>query len=107
MNVIPAVEPSLATPSRERQRPGSPIARYVKAAMRHATYRCSASGQPYRGAITGLTGVSSQAATHDECRAELRAALETWLLVRLCQQQPVPLLDGIPLLAWVRIKQGF
>lgn len=108
MNAIQAMVPNHASPhSVERQRPASSIARYVQAAMRHATYQYSASGQPYHGAIAELTGVRSQAATQDGCRAELRAVLETWVLLRLCQQRPVPPIDGIALVAWIGIKQGF
>jgi hypothetical protein len=83
------------------------LTRYVEAAMRHATYEQSAADQPYRGGITGLPSLRAEAPTRDGCRAELRDVLETWLRVRLCQQQPIPPMDGIPLAAWVWIKQGF
>jgi hypothetical protein len=83
------------------------LTRYVEATMRHATYDQAAAGQPYQGQITGLPSLCAEATTRDACRTELRDVLETWLRVRLCQQLPIPPMDGIPLAAWVWIKQGF
>jgi hypothetical protein len=116
MQTIRAVAEREAAPSaiissghsvhRQVRRSGT-LTRYVEAAMRHATYEQSATGQPYHGQITGLPSLRAEATTPDVCRTELRDVLETWLRVRLCQQLPVPPMDGIPLAAWVWIKQGF
>jgi predicted RNase H-like HicB family nuclease len=82
------------------------LTRYLKAAMQQATYQQSADGQSYYGAIPALPGVSSQAATRDACRMELRNLLETWLLLGLCRQLSIPPMHGIPLAAWIYIKRG-
>src|SRR5688572_23247863 len=79
------------------------LTRYVEAAMRHATYDQAAAGQPYQGQIAGLPSLHAEAITPDACRTELRDVLETWLRVRMCQQLPIPPMDGIPLAAWVWI----
>ena len=84
----------------------SMLTRYMKAALQHATYQPSADGQSYRGEIPGLPGLYAQAATRDACRLELRDMLETWRLLRLCQQLPIPPIDGIPLAAWVWMQRG-
>jgi predicted RNase H-like HicB family nuclease len=107
MKTIDAAVESDAPPGRaERGRPHSTVARYTKAAMHHATYQQSADRQAYHGEITGLPGLHAQAATRDACRVELRDTLETWLQLRLCQQLPIPPVDGIPLVAWMWIQQG-
>ncbi len=84
----------------------STLTRYMNAALQHATYEQWGDGQPYRGEITGLPDLYSEAATRDACRLELRDTLETWLLLRLCQQLPIPPMDGIPLAAWMWMKRG-
>ena len=80
--------------------------RYVNAAMQHATYQQSADGRSYSGEVSGVSGVCSQAATRDACRVELRDVLDTWLLLRQCQQSPIPPMDGIPLVAWSWMQRG-
>jgi predicted RNase H-like HicB family nuclease len=90
----------------ERGKPRSPLARYIKAAMQHATYEQLAPNQSYSGTIPGLPGLHSQAATEDASRIELRDRLETWLLQRLDAQLPIPPVDGIPLIAWIWMKRG-
>ena len=79
------------------------LTRYIKAAMRHATYAPGADGQSYVGEIKEIPGLSSQAATRNGCQMELRAKLETWLRLQLCLQQPIPPMDGIPWVAWTWI----
>jgi len=107
MKTIDAAVESDASPGRaERGRPHSTLARYTKAAMHHATYQQSVGSRAYQGAITGLPGLHAQAATRDACRVELRDTLETWLQLRLCQQLPIPPVDGIPLVAWMWIQRG-
>jgi hypothetical protein len=82
------------------------LTRYTKAAMQHATFARSSDGQPYRGEIPGLPGLSALAATRDACRVALRHKLESWLLLRLCLQLPIPSLDRMPLAAWIWIQKG-
>jgi predicted RNase H-like HicB family nuclease len=107
MDIRPPLDPNPAQSQPvERARPRWPAARYVKAAMQQATYQPGPDGHSFAGIIAGLAGVTAQARTVEECRAELCAVLETWLLLRLCQQQPVPAIAGVPFRSWVGIKQG-
>ncbi len=72
MRNMQVVDGGEAPPRRaDRDRPGSMLARYVKAAMRHATCAQSTVGEPYHGAIGGLAGLAAQAATYDACQAAL------------------------------------
>jgi predicted RNase H-like HicB family nuclease len=91
----------------ERGGPASPLARYVKAAMRHETYQQSASNPPWCGAIAGLPALHAQALTRDACRVELRAGLERWLQRQLREGLPVPAIDKIPLTEWILMKRGY
>ncbi len=107
MDTIQTVDAQVMPAGRvQRPRPGSPVARYVKAAMQHATYHQAAANEPCYGAIGQLPAVHSQAATPEACRMELRDALETWLLLRLCKGVPILPIDGIPLTAWIQMKRG-
>jgi predicted RNase H-like HicB family nuclease len=91
----------------ERGGPASPLARYIKAAMRHETYQQSAPHQPWCGAIAGLPALHAQAVTREACRVELRAGLERWLQRQLREGVPVPAIDSIPLTEWILMKRGY
>lgn len=90
----------------ERARPGLPLARYVKAALRQAICQQSADNYPYEGAIAALPDLHAHAAAQDTCRSELRDALEMWLLLRLGQGLPSPPIDAMPVPGWVWLTRG-
>jgi len=53
----------------------------------------------YYGSIPGFEGAWADGACLEECREELEEVLEEWLLFRLSRQLPVPIVDGIDLVA--------
>jgi predicted RNase H-like HicB family nuclease len=72
------------------------LTNYIQAAMRRATYELLGDGTFY-GEIPGFQGVWANAATLEACREELQSALEDWMLVRISDRLPLPVVDGIDL----------
>jgi predicted RNase H-like HicB family nuclease len=73
------------------------INQYIAVALRRAHYELLENGEGFYGSIPELAGVWAQASTLEECREELKAALEAWLLFSLSRQHPIPVIDGIDL----------
>lgn len=73
------------------------INQYITVALRQAHYELLENSEGFYGSIPELAGVWAQAATLEECREELQAALEDWLLFSLSRQQPIPVMGGIDL----------
>ena len=69
---------------------------YLEAAMRHAEYEQSTEGS-WWGHIPNFKGLWADAESQEVCRAELKSALEDWVLFSLRRQLPVPIVDGIDL----------
>jgi predicted RNase H-like HicB family nuclease len=65
--------------------------------MSKAQYELLEDGEGYFGEIPGLDGLWANAQTLDECRVELKGALETWILVGVWLHHEIPVLDGIDL----------
>ena len=72
------------------------VTRYLRAAMRGAKYELLEE-RGYYGSIPGYEGVWADAVSLEECRDELEEVLEEWLLFRLSQQLPVPIVDSMDL----------
>lgn len=72
---------------------------YVRAAMRRATYEILEDDRSYWGEIPGVQGVWANEKTLEDCREELQSVLESWILVSLVNDFPIPSLDGIALTA--------
>jgi predicted RNase H-like HicB family nuclease len=72
---------------------------YLDAAMRHAHYELldDQPDTPYYGSIADLQGLLAVGATLEECRDELRAALEVWVLTGVHHGDPLPVIDQIDL----------
>ncbi|HEX8069994.1 MAG TPA: type II toxin-antitoxin system HicB family antitoxin [Pyrinomonadaceae bacterium] len=70
---------------------------YINAALRRAHYEILTDDQSYYGEIPGFEGVYANAATLEDCRAELAEVLEEWLLFRVAQRLPLPVVDGLEL----------
>jgi predicted RNase H-like HicB family nuclease len=70
---------------------------YLEAAMRRAHYELLEDEQAFYGEIPHCQGVWARGGTLEECREELRSALEDWLLFRLSRQLPVPAIGEIDL----------
>jgi predicted RNase H-like HicB family nuclease len=75
---------------------------YIEAAMEHAEYEKLTDGSWY-SEIPGLEGLWATGPTVEACRAELRSALEDWIVFGLLNGYAVPPIDGIDLMAAQRI----
>lgn len=70
------------------------FAKYLHAAMTHATYETLSDGT-YYGSIPGFQGVWANAPTLEACRDELEEVLEGWILLRIADHLDLPAPDGI------------
>jgi len=70
---------------------------YIQAALHHAKYEMLPDDQSYYGEIPECSGVYANAKTLEDCREELREALEEWVLFRVHRNLPMPAIDGITL----------
>jgi predicted RNase H-like HicB family nuclease len=73
------------------------LTQYLDAAMRHAHYEILPDDGTYYGEIPVCPGVHANAATLEECRAELSSVLEDWLLLRIHKNLSIPSIDGLDL----------
>ena len=73
------------------------LTHYVQAAMRQAKYEIIEDEHPFYGEILICPGVWASAITLEECREELQSALEDWILWRVADHIPLPIIDGIDL----------
>ncbi len=73
------------------------LTNYINAAMRHAHYEILSDDQSFYGEIPDFEGVYANAATLEECRAELAEVLEEWVLIRVSKNLPLPVVDGLEL----------
>jgi predicted RNase H-like HicB family nuclease len=106
MDLLQVAEHDAVAAVAQRGRAGSPLARYIKAAMQHETYQQAAADQPWHGGLTGLPDLHSQAATRADCRVALQGDLESWLLAQIAQGLPVPPINKVPLTEWIAMKRG-
>ena len=65
--------------------------------MMRAHYDLLGGEEGFYGEIPGFQGVLAQAETLEACREELASTLEDWLLFRVSQHLPVPVLQGLDL----------
>jgi predicted RNase H-like HicB family nuclease len=70
---------------------------YFETAMQLAEYEAMEDNEGWFGTIPGFSGLWASAPTEAECRVELRATLEDWVLFSLQRQVPVPALRDIDL----------
>jgi predicted RNase H-like HicB family nuclease len=70
---------------------------YIRAALRRAKYEILADDGSYYGEIADCKGVYASAATLEDCREQLSEVLEEWILFRVHQNLPLPVIDGIEL----------
>jgi predicted RNase H-like HicB family nuclease len=68
------------------------LTKYIEKAMRLAKYELIEDGT-YWGDIPGFQGVWGNAPTLEECREELQSVLESWLVLKLWDND-----DDIPVL---------
>ena len=73
------------------------ISAYLHAAMRMAKYELLPDDKLYYGEIPGFDGVYASAKNLEDCREQLKAVLEDWLLISISKNLPVPVIDDISL----------
>jgi predicted RNase H-like HicB family nuclease len=71
------------------------IREYMDGAMRKAKYEILEDDASYYGEIPECPGVWANAKTLEECREELEAVLEDWLLVGISLHHTLPIIDGL------------
>jgi predicted RNase H-like HicB family nuclease len=71
------------------------LTEYIQAAMRRAKYEIVEDDNSYYGHIPGIRGLWANAATLEDCRAQLEQALEDWLVLSIADHSPIPEMNGI------------
>lgn len=73
------------------------LTKYIKAAMHHATYSILEDDQTFFGKIPDCQGVWANEETLEACRDELESVLGDWILARVSDHLPLPVIDNIDL----------
>ncbi|PSB16659.1 HicB family protein [filamentous cyanobacterium CCP1] len=73
------------------------LTQYIQAAMQKATFEVFQEDGSFYGEIPGFQGVWANATTLEGCREELQSVLEDWILVRIADHLPLPIVNGIEL----------
>ena len=73
------------------------LTEYLNAALDHAVFTRLDDGEGYFGSIPELPGVWANEDTIEATRADLREALEGWVVLRLQLGLPIPEVDGVDL----------
>lgn len=72
------------------------ILEYVNKAIEKAQYKKIDDGSWF-GEIPDFDGVWANNTTIEECRKELIEVIEEWLLLKIRDNDPIPILEGIEL----------
>lgn len=67
---------------------------YIQAAISKAVYEIIEDEEPYYGEVPELKGVWATGKSHEECRENLRMALEDWIAISLRFNLPIPAIEG-------------
>lgn len=70
---------------------------YLDSAMRHAVYEPLEESEGWFASIPGFPGLWASEKTVEETRADLRSALEDWILLGLRSGEQLPVIDEIDL----------
>ena len=73
------------------------LVQYIRAALRHARYEILADDGSFYGEIPECNGVYANAAALEDCREQLAEVLEEWIVFRVHQHLPLPVMDSIEL----------
>lgn len=73
------------------------LTEYISSAMRKAHYELLPDDKLYYGDIPEFKGVYATAENLEDCREELQAVLEDWLLISIHKNLPIPTIDNISL----------
>jgi len=63
---------------------------YVEEALKRASYPIIEDDEPYYGQIEDLPGVWATGKTLEECRENLKETVESWILVSIKKNMPIP-----------------
>ena len=77
---------------------------YLNAGMRLATYEILENNEGFYGCIPSAQGVWRNAQTLEECRDELRSALEKWNLFKIAYGDNLPVLGGFSIPNYRNLK---
>jgi len=72
------------------------LTEYIQAALARSEYKVL-DDQTWFAEIPGFEGVWANAATVEACRSELCEVLEEWLILKLRDHDPIPIVDGLDL----------
>jgi predicted RNase H-like HicB family nuclease len=73
------------------------LTKYIQAAMNNAHNEILPDDGSYYGEIPGFEGIYANTTKLEACREELQEVLEKWLLLRISQRLPLPVVNGINL----------
>ncbi len=104
MAVKSVVRPFLNTPSdpifilfviiEPRKREGSMLVEYIQAAMENADYK-KLEDESWFAEIPGFEGVWANGKSVERCRRELVEVLEEWLILKIKDKDPIPVVKDI------------
>ncbi|HEV7406727.1 MAG TPA: type II toxin-antitoxin system HicB family antitoxin [Chthoniobacteraceae bacterium] len=75
------------------------LSQYIEAAMRHAHYETMENGR-FWGDIPPCAGCWGDGDTLEECRENLRGALESWILAMVEHDARLPVINGLDFNPW-------
>ena len=70
------------------------LTRYIDAALRKAEYK-RLPDKTWFAEVPGFEGVWANGSTVEEARSEVREVLEEWLILKIRDGDPLPMVDGI------------
>ena len=70
------------------------LSEYIHAALRRANYKKFEDGTWF-AEIPEFEGVWANSANVEDCRNELREVLEEWLILKIRDNDPIPIIDRI------------
>ena len=73
------------------------LTKYIQAAMHKSRYEILPDDGSFYGEIPGFDGVYANTGTLEACREELQEVLEEWIVFRLSNKLPLPVVDSIDL----------
>lgn len=71
------------------------LTEYIEEALRRARYEFIEDEEPFYGEIEELPGVWATGKTLEECRNNLKEVIESWILVSIKNDIPIPRLGDI------------
>jgi predicted RNase H-like HicB family nuclease len=66
---------------------------YIEAAMKKARYKILEDDGTFFGEVPEIEGAWGNAPTLEECREDLKEAIEGWLLVSFQHRLPIPVIN--------------